>query len=82
MGSLGFLLINIKSDSSQLAIPKLSFLSYQDVYLLFGSEDRADLFNLVTKSVIALPSIKTLTHPQEIMPGGSYNSEVTHTLPG
>ncbi|XP_043739306.1 protein MROH8 [Cervus elaphus] len=45
--------------------------SYQDVYLLFGSEDRADLFSLVTKSVIALPS----THPQEIMPGGSYNSE-------
>ncbi|XP_065778041.1 protein MROH8 isoform X2 [Muntiacus reevesi] len=49
--------------------------SYQDVYLLFGSEDRADLFSLVTKSVIALPSLKTLTHPQEIMPGGSYNSE-------
>ncbi|XP_070328705.1 protein MROH8 isoform X3 [Odocoileus virginianus] len=49
--------------------------SYQDVYLLFGSEDRADLFSLVTKSVIALPSIKILTHPQEIMPGGSYNSQ-------
>ncbi|XP_055293031.1 protein MROH8-like [Moschus berezovskii] len=49
--------------------------SYQDVYLLFGSEDRADLFSLVTKSVIALPSIKTLTHPQEIIPGGSCNSE-------
>uniref|UniRef100_F1MK54 Maestro heat like repeat family member 8 n=1 Tax=Bos taurus TaxID=9913 RepID=F1MK54_BOVIN len=47
----------------------------QDVYLLFGSEDRADLFSLVTKSVIALPSIKTLIHPQEIMPGGSCNSE-------
>nr|XP_005896067.1 PREDICTED: protein MROH8 isoform X2 [Bos mutus] len=49
--------------------------SSQDVYLLFGSEDRADLFSLVTKSVIALPSIKTLIHPQEIMPGGSCNSE-------
>ncbi|XP_040103288.1 protein MROH8 isoform X2 [Oryx dammah] len=49
--------------------------SCQDVYLLFGSEDRADLFSLVTKSVIALPSIKTLTHLQEIMPGGSCNSE-------
>nr|XP_020747757.1 protein MROH8 isoform X8 [Odocoileus virginianus texanus] len=52
--------------------------SYQDVYLLFGSEDRADLFSLVTKSVIALPSIKILTHPQEIMPGGSYNSQHMH----
>ncbi|XP_068842765.1 protein MROH8 isoform X2 [Capricornis sumatraensis] len=49
--------------------------SCQDVYLLFGSEDRADLFSLVTKSVIALPCIKTLTHLQEIMPGGSCNSE-------
>ncbi|KAM9059330.1 LOW QUALITY PROTEIN: protein MROH8 [Megaptera novaeangliae] len=49
--------------------------SYQDVYLLFGSEERADLFSLVTKSVIALPSVKTLTQLQEIMPGGSYNSE-------
>ncbi|KAI4538480.1 hypothetical protein MG293_011883 [Ovis ammon polii] len=49
--------------------------SCQDVYLLFGSEDRADLFSLVTKSVIALPSIKTLTHLQEIMPSGSCNSE-------
>uniref|UniRef100_A0A8C0DA35 Maestro heat like repeat family member 8 n=1 Tax=Balaenoptera musculus TaxID=9771 RepID=A0A8C0DA35_BALMU len=66
---------------SPLAIPKMSFLSYQDVYLLFGSEERADLFSLVTKSVIALPSVKTLTQLQEIMPGGSYNSEVAHTLP-
>ncbi|XDA82633.1 hypothetical protein R6Z07F_012545 [Ovis aries] len=49
--------------------------SCQDVYLLFGSEDRADLFSLVTKSVIALPSIKTLTHLQEIMPSGSCNPE-------
>lgn len=50
-------------------------LSYQDVHLLFGSEDRVDLFSLITKSIITLPSVKTLTQLQEVMPSGSYNSE-------
>nr|XP_019605771.1 PREDICTED: protein MROH8 [Rhinolophus sinicus] len=50
-------------------------LSYQDIHLLFGSEDRVDLFSLIIKSIITLPSVKTLTHLQEIMPSGSYNSE-------
>ncbi|XP_072592009.1 protein MROH8 isoform X10 [Vulpes vulpes] len=50
-------------------------LSYQDIHLLFGSEDRADLFSLITKSIIALPSVETLIQLQEIMPSGSYNTE-------
>ncbi|XP_014643055.1 PREDICTED: protein MROH8-like [Ceratotherium simum simum] len=50
-------------------------LSYQDVHLLFGSEDRTDLFSLIMKSIITLPSVKTLTQLQDIMPSGPYNSE-------
>ncbi|XP_008573653.1 PREDICTED: protein MROH8 isoform X1 [Galeopterus variegatus] len=50
-------------------------LSYQDVHVLFGSEDRADLFSLITRSIITLPSVKTLIHLQEVMPSGPYNSE-------
>ncbi|KAM5220339.1 protein MROH8 isoform 2-T2 [Hipposideros larvatus] len=50
-------------------------LSYRGVPLLFGSEDRVDLFRLITKSIITLSPVKTLTHLQEIMPSGSYNSE-------
>ncbi|KAM5305510.1 protein MROH8 [Glossophaga mutica] len=50
-------------------------LSYQDVHLLFGSKDRDDLFCLIIKSIITLPSEKTLTRLQEIMPSGSCNSE-------
>ncbi|XP_031228403.1 protein MROH8 isoform X2 [Mastomys coucha] len=34
-------------------------LSYQDVCLLFGSEDREDLFELITKSIISLPNMST-----------------------
>ncbi|XP_027625994.1 protein MROH8 [Tupaia chinensis] len=50
-------------------------LSYQDVHLLFGSEDRADLFSLITKSVITLPAVRNLSQLQEVMPSGPYNSE-------
>uniref|UniRef100_A0A452SCN9 Maestro heat like repeat family member 8 n=1 Tax=Ursus americanus TaxID=9643 RepID=A0A452SCN9_URSAM len=50
-------------------------LSYQDVHLLFGSEDRADLFSLITKSIITLPSVTALIQLQEIMPSGPYNTE-------
>ncbi|XP_064332053.1 protein MROH8 [Camelus dromedarius] len=49
--------------------------SYQDVHLLLGSDDRADLFSLITRSIITLPSVTTLTQMQEVMPFGSYNSE-------
>ncbi|XP_043836722.1 protein MROH8 [Dromiciops gliroides] len=50
-------------------------LSYQDVNLLLGSEDRSDLFNVLIKSIIALPSIKTLNILQTVMPSGQYNTE-------
>ncbi|EPQ09125.1 hypothetical protein D623_10009344 [Myotis brandtii] len=50
-------------------------LSYQDVHLLFGSEDRVNLFSLIIKSIITLPSEKTLTQLQEIKPSGSCKSE-------
>ncbi|XP_064132125.1 protein MROH8 isoform X2 [Loxodonta africana] len=49
--------------------------SYQDVHLLFGSEDRADLFSLIIKSIITLPSITSLAQLQEIMPSRPDNSE-------
>ncbi|XP_070103820.1 protein MROH8 isoform X8 [Equus caballus] len=50
-------------------------LSYQNVHLLFGSEDRAELFSLIMKSIITLPSVTSLTQLQEITPSGPYNSE-------
>uniref|UniRef100_A0A4X2L9J0 Maestro heat like repeat family member 8 n=2 Tax=Vombatus ursinus TaxID=29139 RepID=A0A4X2L9J0_VOMUR len=50
-------------------------LSYQDVNLLHGSEDRSDLFNVLIKSIITLPSIKTLNILQTVMPSGQYNTE-------
>uniref|UniRef100_H0XAQ6 Maestro heat like repeat family member 8 n=1 Tax=Otolemur garnettii TaxID=30611 RepID=H0XAQ6_OTOGA len=50
-------------------------LSYQDVHLLFGSEDRTELFSFITKSVIALPSVRNLLQPQEVMPSEPYSSE-------
>ncbi|EAW76081.1 hCG38050, isoform CRA_d [Homo sapiens] len=50
-------------------------LSYQDVHLLLGSEDRAELFSLTIKSIITLPSVRTLTQIQEIMPNGTCNTE-------
>ncbi|XP_012583812.1 PREDICTED: protein MROH8 [Condylura cristata] len=53
----------------------ISQLSYQDVHLLFGSKDRADLFRLIVTSVITLPSIKTATHLQEVIASEPYNSE-------
>ncbi|XP_006874797.1 PREDICTED: maestro heat-like repeat-containing protein family member 7 [Chrysochloris asiatica] len=49
--------------------------SYQDVHLLFGSEERADLFSLTIRSLITLPSVKTSAQLQEIVPSGADNSE-------
>ncbi|KAM7125613.1 protein MROH8 [Molossus nigricans] len=66
---------SIFSPVRQEVFVTITDLSYQDVHLLFGSEDRVDLFNLITKSIITLPSEKTLTQLQEIMPSGSCNSE-------
>ncbi|XP_054995917.1 protein MROH8 [Sorex araneus] len=46
----------------------ISALSYRDVCLLFGSEDKEGLLRLIITSVITLPSV-------EAVPSGSYNSE-------
>ncbi|XP_050999621.1 protein MROH8 [Acomys russatus] len=40
-------------------IVTITDLSYQDVHLLFGSEDREDLLALITKSIICLPATGT-----------------------
>ncbi|XP_068919693.1 protein MROH8 [Petaurus breviceps papuanus] len=50
-------------------------LSYQDINLLLGSKDRSDLFSGLIKSIITLPSIKTLNILQTVMPSGQYNTE-------
>ncbi|XP_074058084.1 protein MROH8 [Macrotis lagotis] len=50
-------------------------LSYQDINLLLGSEDKFDLFNVLIKSIITLPSIKTLNILQTVMPSRQYNTE-------
>ncbi|XP_059262954.1 protein MROH8 [Mustela nigripes] len=63
------------SSVRQEVFVTIADLSYQDVHLLFGSEDRADLFSLITKSIMTLPSVTTLIQLQEIMPSGSYNTE-------
>uniref|UniRef100_A0A452TAU4 Maestro heat like repeat family member 8 n=1 Tax=Ursus maritimus TaxID=29073 RepID=A0A452TAU4_URSMA len=56
------------SSMHQEVFVTITDLSYQDVHLLFGSEDRADLFSLITKSIITLPSVTALIQLQEIMP--------------
>lgn len=65
----------------QPAVHQLPCLSYLDVHLLFGSEDRADLFSLVTRSLITLPSLSSLSQLQEGMPSRPYTPEVTYAQP-
>uniref|UniRef100_H2QKB1 Maestro heat like repeat family member 8 n=1 Tax=Pan troglodytes TaxID=9598 RepID=H2QKB1_PANTR len=71
---------SLSSSVRQEVFVTIADLSYQDVHLLLGSEDRAELFSLTIKSIITLPSVRTLTHIQEIMPNGTCNTEVTHAL--
>uniref|UniRef100_A0A2K6KCI1 Maestro heat like repeat family member 8 n=1 Tax=Rhinopithecus bieti TaxID=61621 RepID=A0A2K6KCI1_RHIBE len=66
---------SLSSPVRQEVFVTIADLSYQDVHLLFGSEDRAELFSLVIKSIITLPSVRTLTQIQEIMPNGTCNTE-------
>ncbi|XP_042639541.1 protein MROH8 [Orycteropus afer afer] len=47
--------------------------SSQGIHLVFGSEDRAELFSLIIKTMIPLPPVETLAQLQEIMPRGSDN---------
>ncbi|XP_060040028.1 protein MROH8, partial [Erinaceus europaeus] len=53
----------------------ISDFSYQDVHLLFGSEDQNNFFSLIIKSMITLPSIETLIQLEDTMPPGPYNSQ-------
>uniref|UniRef100_A0A2K5KFD5 Maestro heat like repeat family member 8 n=1 Tax=Colobus angolensis palliatus TaxID=336983 RepID=A0A2K5KFD5_COLAP len=66
---------SLSSPVRQGVFVTIADLSYQDVHLLSGSEDRAELFSLVIKSIITLPSVRTLTQIQEIMPNGTCNTE-------
>ncbi|KAL4675459.1 hypothetical protein H8959_009604, partial [Pygathrix nigripes] len=66
---------SLSSPVRQEVFVTIADFSYQDVHLLFGSEDRAELFSLVIKSIITLPSVRTLTQIQEIMPNGTCNTE-------
>ncbi|XP_054960815.1 protein MROH8 isoform X5 [Pan paniscus] len=66
---------SLSSSVRQEVFVTIADLSYQDVHLLLGSEDRAELFSLTIKSIITLPSVRTLTQIQEIMPNGTCNTE-------
>lgn len=68
--------MNLTSDSSQTVFP-----SYQDVCLLFGSEDREDLFELITKSIISLPDMSTPIELPTTMSNQATEQEVTHLVP-
>ncbi|KAL1786847.1 MROH8 isoform X1 [Sigmodon hispidus] len=50
-------------------------LSYQDVHLLYGSEDREDLLGLITKSIISLPSISSSSQLPNTVPSQSSQPE-------
>ncbi|XP_074262600.1 protein MROH8 isoform X2 [Saimiri boliviensis] len=66
---------SLLSPVHQEVFVTISDLSYQDVHLLSGSEDRAELFSLIIRSIITLPSVKTLTQMWEIVPNGTCNTE-------
>ncbi|XP_036605673.1 protein MROH8 [Trichosurus vulpecula] len=63
------------SPMRQKVFIAITDLSHQGVNLLHGSENRSDLFNALIKSIITLPSIKTLNILQTVMPSGQYNTE-------
>uniref|UniRef100_A0A2K5E7D8 Maestro heat like repeat family member 8 n=1 Tax=Aotus nancymaae TaxID=37293 RepID=A0A2K5E7D8_AOTNA len=68
-------LCSLLSPVHQEVFVTISDLSYQDVHLLSGSEDRAELFSLIIRSIITLPSVRTLTQMREIVPNGTCNTE-------
>lgn len=56
-------------------------LSYRDVHLLFGSEDREDLLGLITKSMMSLPAICTPIQLPRIVSNQAIQQEVTRSVP-
>ncbi|KAM9590171.1 protein MROH8-like [Trichechus inunguis] len=66
---------SLLSPMRQEVFVTIADFSYQDVHLFFGSEDGADLFSLVIKSMITLPSVTTLAQLQEVTASRPNNSE-------
>ncbi|XP_015858145.1 protein MROH8 isoform X5 [Peromyscus maniculatus bairdii] len=61
-------LYSLSSLVRQELFVTITDLSYQDVHLLFGSEDREDLLGLITRSIISLPAINTHTQLPSTVP--------------
>lgn len=66
---------SLLSPVLQEVFATITVLSYQDVHLLFGSEDRADLFSLITRRIVSLPSVRSLTQLGESMASRPSNPE-------
>ncbi|XP_037061279.1 protein MROH8 isoform X2 [Peromyscus leucopus] len=61
-------LYSLSSLVRQELFVTITDLSYQDVHLLFGSEDREDLLSLITRSIISLPAVNTHTQLPSTVP--------------
>ncbi|XP_023570565.1 protein MROH8 [Octodon degus] len=66
---------SLLSPVLQEVFATITVLSYQDVHLLFGSEDHTELFSLLTKKIVSLPSIRSLTQLEETIASESSNPE-------
>nr|XP_013005769.1 protein MROH8 [Cavia porcellus] len=69
------LLDSLLSPVLQEVFATITVFSYQDVHLLFGSEDHAELFSLVIKRIVSLPSVRSLTRLEETMASRPSNPE-------
>ncbi|XP_013369593.1 PREDICTED: protein MROH8 isoform X2 [Chinchilla lanigera] len=66
---------SLLSPVLQEVFATITVLSYQDIHLLFGSEDHTELFSLITKRIVSLPSVRSLTQLEETMAGKPFNPE-------
>ncbi|KAM6147843.1 protein MROH8 [Erethizon dorsatum] len=66
---------SLLSPVLQEVFATITVLSYQDVHLLFGSEDHAELFSLITKRIVSLRSVRSLTWLEETRAGRPSNPE-------
>ncbi|XP_021102523.1 protein MROH8-like, partial [Heterocephalus glaber] len=66
---------SLLSPVLQEVFATITVLSYQDAHLLFGSEDQADLFSLITRRIVSLPSERSLTQLGETMGSRPSNPE-------
>ncbi|XP_055458218.1 protein MROH8 [Psammomys obesus] len=65
----------LSSPVRQELFVTITDLSYRNVHLLFGSEDREDLLGLVIKSIISLPDISTPTWLLSTAPNNTSKQE-------